>query len=126
MIDRRVQRTIEYLRQESQRPGSLVDIATRVGLSPSRLTHLFKRHVRISIREFIQGRRLVRAAELIVTTDERISQICYAVGFTDPSNFNHAFKKEFGVTPTEYRDAALRLAKPSRDLTHISTGSTNE
>ena len=121
-----MQRTIDYLRTEWRQPGALLDIAARVGLSPSRLTHLFKAHTRISIRDFIQERRLVRAAELIVNTDERISQICYATGFSDPSNFNHAFKKSFGVTPTEYRDAALRAQRPPRDTRHTATDRTNE
>lgn len=76
-----------------------------MGLSGSRLGHLFKVHVRLSIRAYVHEQRLRRAAELIANTDERISQICYASGFSDQSNFNHAFKKSFGVTPKEYRRA---------------------
>lgn len=81
------------------------ELAARLGLSASRLEHLFKEHVNLSIRAYVHERRLRRAAELIASTDERISQICYASGFSDPSNFNHAFKKSFGVTPKEYRRA---------------------
>lgn len=116
-----MQRTIDYLNVEWKNPGPLVNIAARVSLSASRLEHLFKVHARVSIREFIHEARLVRAAELIASTDERISQICYAVGFRDTSNFTHAFKKTFGVTPKLYR---LRIASLSR--TDTAAGFTNE
>jgi YesN/AraC family two-component response regulator len=33
-----------------------------------------------------------------------ISEVAYAVGFTDPKYFTKCFKKETGMTPTEYRD----------------------
>jgi len=107
-IDKRIQKTIAFLDEALQSPGALPEIAARVGLSPSRLEHLFKVHVRLSIRAYVHERRLRRAAELIASTDERISQICYAVGFSDPSNFNHAFKKSFGMSPKEYRLATTR------------------
>ncbi len=126
MTDRRVLRTIEYLLVSSKEPGQLADIAGRVGLSPSRLTHLFKDQARISIRAFIRERRLRRAAELIASTDERISQIGYAVGFNDPSNFNHAFKKSFGISPKQFRILARDEATPPRDAAHDSTETTNE
>ncbi|HEX7151236.1 MAG TPA: helix-turn-helix transcriptional regulator [Thermoanaerobaculia bacterium] len=80
------------------------DLAARVGLSPSRLEHLFREHTRITIRDYLRDRRLRHAAAMLVETDERISQICYSAGFGDPSNFNHAFKKTFGVSPKQYRD----------------------
>lgn len=104
----------------------LEEIAARVGLSPSRLTHLFKQKTRLSIRDFIQASRLLHAAELIASTDERIAQIGYAVGFRDPSNFNHAFKKSFGVSPKQYRSGARAASPPPRDPAHTSAESTNE
>ena len=43
------------------------------------------------------------AAMLIVQSHERISQIAYSVGFGDVSNFNHSFKRRFGMSPRQYR-----------------------
>lgn len=103
-MDPRVATTIEFLEREGFRCFRLEDLARRVGLRPSRLEHLFKHDVKLSIRDFVKRRRILKAAELIVTTDERIAQICYAAGFTDPSNFNHVFKKHFGVSPRQYRN----------------------
>jgi transcriptional regulator GlxA family with amidase domain len=107
-IDRRVQNTVAFLDDALREPGAVAEIAARVGLSASRLEHLFKVQVNVSIRAYLQELRLRRAAELLVSTDERVSQISYAVGFNDASNFNHAFKKSFGVTPKEYRRVTTR------------------
>lgn len=79
------------------------DLARHVGLGASRLEHLFKHEARISIRDFVRERRLEAAATLLKTTEERISAIGYYVGFTDISNFNHAFKRRFGLSPRAYR-----------------------
>jgi AraC-like DNA-binding protein len=109
-IDRRIARTIDFLQDEWKEPGRLEEIAARVGLSSSRLTHLFTESAQVSIRAFIQERRLRHAAELLASTDERIAQIAYSVGFRDPSNFNHAFKRTFGVSPKTYRQSANQAA----------------
>jgi AraC-like DNA-binding protein len=95
---------------------SVANLARDVGLGPSRLEHLFKYDAKVSIRAFVQERRLVEAAAILAATEERVSVISYQVGFRDVSNFNHAFKKRFGVTPREYReqqDALQRAAAES-------------
>lgn len=82
----------------------MAKLAEDVGLGRSRLEHLFKVEEKVSIRAFVQERRLVEAAAILAATEERVSVISYQVGFRDVSNFNHAFKKRFGVTPREYRE----------------------
>lgn len=103
MTDRRIARVVALLEEEWRSPLRLADIAREVGLGVSRLEHLFRQHARISIRDFVRLQRLNAAAVLLRTTDERISAICYQVGFQDVANFNHAFKKRFGVSPSAYR-----------------------
>jgi AraC-like DNA-binding protein len=98
------------LDEQYRNPPSVHDLAGTVGLSASRLAHLFRDEVGQSIRSYVVDRRLSMAAFLIVQTDERISQIAYGVGFGDISNFNHAFKKKFGMAPGAYREASDRTA----------------
>lgn len=57
---------------------------------------------------FLRRMRLERARELIREGGRTIADISYAVGFNDPHYFSKIFKQEFGMTPTEYRDAATR------------------
>ena len=105
-MDRRIRRVVELLAAESHASVQLEELARRVGLGVSRLEHLFKSNMNISIRDFVRERRLARAAELLATSEERISVISLRIGFADVSNFNHAFKKHFGMAPRAYRDRA--------------------
>lgn len=102
-MDIRILKTIRYLEENASARLTVRELANRVELSESRLQHLFKSEVLLTIRAFIRLQRLHTAAHLITSTDERISQICFAVGFTDVSNFDHVFKREFGVSPREFR-----------------------
>ena len=104
-MDRRVRQVLEILRAEWRRAWRIEDLAEQVGLRPSRLAHLFRANAQTTIRDYVRERRLVAAAERIASTCERISVISYDVGFQDVSNFNHAFKKRFGMSPRQYRDA---------------------
>lgn len=63
-------------------------IKTLVGMSPS---------------DFLRRLRLQRAQELIANSRMSFSQIAFAVGFSDPKYFTKCFKKETGMTPSEFR-----------------------
>ena len=102
-MDRRIRRVITVLDQQYRDPPSVEQLADEVGLSASRLAHLFREEVGRSIQSYLLERRLIMAAMLIVQTHERISQIAYSVGFGDVSNFNHAFKRRFQMSPRQYR-----------------------
>jgi AraC-like DNA-binding protein len=104
LMDRRIKRVRTLLDEQYRNPPSVHELAVMVGLSSSRLAHLFRDEVGKSVRSYIVERRLTSAAWLIVQTDERISQIAYGVGFNDISNFNHAFKKKYGMSPGKYRE----------------------
>jgi AraC-like DNA-binding protein len=102
-MDMRVAQILSILDREWRQDHSVEELAASVNLCVSRLEHLFKMTVNRSIREVIHSRRLDEAAKLIATTYERVSEIVYFVGFRDISNFNHAFRRRFGVSPREYR-----------------------
>jgi AraC-like DNA-binding protein len=104
-MDRRVRSVVAMLDAQWRRNVTVNDLAREVGLGASRLEHLFKVHAKTTIRDFVRERRLHEAATHLATTEERISVISYSVGFGDVSNFNHAFKKRFGLSPRAYRDA---------------------
>jgi|SRR6185369_15258254 AraC-like DNA-binding protein len=119
-VDRRVQRTVEFLQETQYRTVRIHDLARRIGLGPSRLAHLFKRETHQSIREFVLEKRLLEAARLVTSTEKRISAICYSVGFSDLSNFNHAFKRRFGMSPREARHRCVNseLSAPGISTTY--------
>jgi len=111
-VDKRVKLVVEVLEQRFNSSLRVAELANQVGLGTSRLEHLFKQEARVSIRDFIRERRLAAAAQLLAESIERVSVISFRVGFQHVANFNHAFKKRFGITPREFR---------ARDASRTST-----
>jgi transcriptional regulator GlxA family with amidase domain len=129
LLDRRVVSVLMILEDEWQHPLNIHRLARAVELSASHLQHLFKRHVHRSIRDVVLEKRLIAAAAQLASTDERISTICFAVGFTDASNFDHAFKARFGISPRDYRRRAIRTlaaGKTKKTQDQPRKGSNNQ
>ena len=55
-----------------------------------------------SVSSFIRLYRLKQAARLLRKKENNISQICYDVGFSNPSYFSECFRKQFGIPPSQY------------------------
>lgn len=79
-------------------------LAEDVGLSRVQLHRRMKELTGITVGEFIRNLRLQQAARLLAAGDTTVSQVTYAVGFSNPTHFSSAFKKHFGVTPSEYME----------------------
>jgi len=102
-VDRRIFKICGILAMRWNKPVALTQLSAKVGLSPSRLEHLFKMDLGVSIREYVLVHRLELAAQLLATTNLLVKEICYQVGFSNLSGFDHLFKKKFGVAPSDYR-----------------------
>ncbi len=77
-------------------------LADKVGLSRTQLHRRMKEITGISCGDFIRNFRMQQAARLLKEGDVYVSQICYAVGFSNPTHFSTAFKRYYGVTPSDY------------------------
>ncbi len=95
----------EVLRCIESEPAKTVrDLAVLVNLSCSRLGHLFKTQIGISLNRFLSDERLKRAAELLRSTEIQIKEISYLVGYNQPSSFDRAFRNKFALSPADYRN----------------------
>lgn len=81
-------------------------LAEQVGLSRVQLHRRMKELTGIPASEFIRNIRLKQAAVLLKDKKMNISQVAYAVGFTNHTHFSTAFKKFYGVSPTDYMASA--------------------
>ncbi len=59
--------------------------------------------VGMSPSDFLRSVRMQRATQLLVRSRMAVAEVAYAVGFTDPKYFSKCFKKDTGLTPSEYR-----------------------
>lgn len=66
--------------------------------------------------EFIRSIRLKRAAQLLNQTGLTIAEVAYQVGFNNPKYFTRYFKEEFGMLPSEMKDAAAKTPGPDHPL----------
>ena len=80
--------------------NNLVD---KMAMSHSALYNKIKLYTELSINEFIRHFRIQRAGQLLQTTDFGIADIAYQSGFNDLKYFRECFKKEYGMTPTEFK-----------------------
>ena len=82
-------------------------LASAVGLTESRLRHVFHETIRIPIGRFLRDARLDKAADLLLHTHQRVSEIGAQMSFPDAGHFSECFRERFGKTPSEYRGSAL-------------------
>jgi AraC-like DNA-binding protein len=100
---KRIAKIISYVHQNYMKRITLDDIGELVKMSPEGVSRFFKSKTRQTFLNFLNNYRLNHVIDLMLKTDDFISEICYACGFNNISNFNRFFKKKIGMTPSEYR-----------------------
>ncbi len=82
---------------------SLNRVSSYVNISPNHFSTIFSQEMGKTFIEYLIGKRMEKARELLMTTDMRSSEIAYAVGYKDPHYFSYTFKKTQGMTTKEFR-----------------------
>ncbi len=100
---RRVNKVKEYISQHYTEEIKLDDLAALVAMAPSAFSRFFKQHTGRAPVDYIIDVRLGAAARMLVDTTTSVSEICYACGFNNLSNFNRTFKTRRGYTPRDFR-----------------------
>ncbi len=83
---------------------SVDQLAGKINMSVSQLNRKLNALIDQPAGQLIRSLRLQRAADLLKQNAGNVSEICYNLGFNDQAYFSRAFKKQFGQTPSEYRD----------------------
>ncbi|MFD0673178.1 response regulator [Cohnella sp. GCM10027633] len=83
---------------------TVAEIGKEVFLTPTYVSLLFKQETGQTVGEYLTQVRMDRAKEMLRDPQYKLYDICYAIGYTDPSYFTKLFKKITGVTPSVYRD----------------------
>jgi AraC-like DNA-binding protein len=94
---------LNYIFTNSAREITLADVAARAAMSESSFSRYFRRAAGQSFSDTVRKLRLAHACQLLENTDEPISTICHRTGYQNLSNFNRQFRREYGITPGQYR-----------------------
>ncbi|MGZ9584448.1 response regulator transcription factor [Paenibacillus marinisediminis] len=103
-LPRAIEEVVRMIENEYQTDLSLEILAKRVYLSPSYLSHLFKKQKGISINKFMTLHRMEKAKELLIKTNRKIIDIGQDVGYSNFPYFSSLFKNHFGRTPSQFRE----------------------
>ena len=82
---------------------SLADLARAAKLSPFHFLRTFQDLTGVTPHQYVMRTRLRHAATRLVLEPDAVLDIAFRSGFGDVSNFNRAFRAEFGVNPRAYR-----------------------
>ena len=105
----------DYVRRHYRDKLYLADIASYLGISPNYLSRVFKRETGERLQDYIVRTRVARAANMLIYTNQSLSEISAYVHFPSQSYFGRVFKAAYGMTPQEYRSLHKTSGKKPKD-----------
>lgn len=112
-----------YIDTHLEENFDLQTLAEMANFSPFHFHRIIRSYLREPLWSYVIRQRLDTAARLLRYGEEPISELIYKVGYDSPSSFSRAFKKKFGISPQEYREAnqtevneAVRLYSNSHEV----------
>ncbi|WP_051960412.1 helix-turn-helix domain-containing protein [Devosia riboflavina] len=102
-FDGRIRRALDHIEGRLGEKLLIEDIGLAVGLSASRLAHLFRAETGTTVQAHIEARRMQVAADLLRRTSFPIKQVAASAGFESPFYFSQRFRKVMGLSPLQFR-----------------------
>jgi AraC family transcriptional regulator len=103
-VEARVTRAVRAIGRYPDQRLPIGALAREAGLSPYHFLRVFERLTGVTPHRYIRRIRLREAARRLIADNAGVLDIALDCGFGDVSNFNRAFRVEFGTTPLRYRN----------------------
>lgn len=97
-----IRRAQQYISTHIRQKLTVPTVATNVDVSPSYLTALFHKNLRISPGEYIRRMKLQESKQMIRENSMNFTEIAAALQYSTVHHFSRQFKEKFGITPSEY------------------------
>ncbi|WP_192982043.1 helix-turn-helix domain-containing protein [Pseudomonas sp. EggHat1] len=91
------------------------DLAAQLSLSSSHFSHVFKQTFGITPLAYVARKRIEAAREMMLSTDQPLTQIAHAHGFCDQSHFTRTFRRETGLSPLIWRQRCTANSKATAE-----------
>lgn len=101
----RLSKIIEYIEQNFINEININTLADMLHLNKYYLSHFFKDHTGLSIGQYITNLRMEKAKELLINTDDSITNIVLLCGFKNVKYFYKVFKEAYKCSPAEYKNS---------------------
>jgi len=102
-----VQRATEYIKENYDRPISVMEVAEHVALSYHHLCRKFRKETGLTVIELISQLRIEKAKNLLTSTPHPVNEVARQVGFTSTVQFHRTFRKQTNDTPMQFRKKAF-------------------
>ena len=97
-----------YIQQHANENLTLDSVSKELGISRSRLSHLFSQKLHINFRQFLNTIRVEKACQLLQEPMKSVKEVCFECGFESTRTFHRAFLQEQKMTPGEFREKMMR------------------
>ena len=105
--DQAVERALHFIEENFHRPDlQLREVAAAAHVSPSHLAYLLRTRVGVRYVRYMTLLRMKEGKRLLAETDLKVAAIAGRAGYADPGYFYRVFRREVGVTPSQYRRLA--------------------
>lgn len=104
-----VYQCMNYIRSHTNDPITIEDVAMQIHRSPAYTARCFKKELGINMGVFIMRCKLEEAKSLLTYTNKSLAEISSYLCFSNQSYFQNVFKKQYGITPLQYRKKNQRV-----------------
>lgn len=102
-----ISKAIHYIKSNYTKSITLNDISKHVNVSTYYLSRMFKKEIGKNFSEYLIEFRMNKAKEFLKNPEFKLYEIADMIGINDSHYFSRLFKKNFGITPTQYRSKCL-------------------
>ena len=96
---------VKYLKEDYSDSGITIDkVCKMLHISTTYFSTLFKKETKLTFVNYLTHIRMEAAKELLRSTNFKTFEIAREVGYSEPNYFSYCFKKNFGISPSEYRN----------------------
>lgn len=104
----KIERAKRYIHEHYQEQITLEEVAQMIQLSSNYFSALFKESCGETFIDYVTTIRMNKAKELLVDQNISLKEICFLVGYKDPNYFSRVFKKQFQVSPKQYKQSIVK------------------
>ena len=103
----KLKKVLSFLRDNYEQQLSLTDMSEAAEMSPKYFCYFFKEKTGKTPVEYLNGYRIERASQKLLSSDRSVTEIAYSCGFNDLSYFIKTFKTHKGISPAKFRKTEL-------------------
>lgn len=106
-----VQKALSYIVKHFKEDITLLSLAKILNITPNYLGAEIKRYIGVTFHDYLNQLRMKYSCDLLLSTDNTISEIAFSCGFNSVAYYATSFKKMLSMTPSEYRQQNQKTKK---------------